>query len=97
MRVADEALRMGLANRVTEPGAALATATALAHDLAQLPQTCLRMDRLSSYEQWDLPFDAAMTNELARGRVSMRAPDRAVDRFVAGEGRHGADRPSSSA
>jgi hypothetical protein len=37
-----------------------------------------------------------MANELARGRVSMRAPDQAVDRFVAGEGRHGADRPPSS-
>jgi enoyl-CoA hydratase len=93
----DEALRMGLANRITEPGGALATATGLAHDLAQLPQTCMRMDRLSSYEQWDLPFDAAMANELTRGRISMRAPDQAVDRFVAGEGRHGADRPSSSA
>jgi enoyl-CoA hydratase len=91
-----EALRMGLANRITDPGAALATATELAHDLARLPQTCLRMDRLSSYEQWDLPFVAAMANELARGRVSMRAPDQAVDRFVAGEGRHGADRPPSS-
>src|SRR3954452_6396 len=51
----DEALRMGLANRITEPGEALATATELAHELAQLPQTCMRMDRLSSYEQWDLP------------------------------------------
>jgi enoyl-CoA hydratase len=91
----DEALRMGLANRITEPGDALTTATALAHDLARLPQTCLRMDRLSSYEQWDLPFDEAMANELARGRVSMRAPDRAVDRFVAGEGRHGETRPSN--
>src|SRR5215213_7961856 len=93
----EEALRMGLANRITEPGHALATAIELARELAQLPQTCMRMDRLSSYEQWDLPFDAAMANELTRGRVSMRAPDRAVDRFVAGEGRHGADRPSSSA
>ena len=65
------------------------TAVALAHELARLPQTCMRMDRLSSYEQWDLPFDAAMDNELVRGRVSMRAPDQAVDRFVAGEGRHG--------
>lgn len=85
----DEALRMGLANRITEPGEALSTAVALAHDLAGPPQTCMRMDRRSSYEQWDLPFDEAMDNELVRGRVSMRAPDQAVDRFVAGEGRHG--------
>jgi enoyl-CoA hydratase len=85
----EEALRMGLANRLTEPGEALRTAVGLAHDLAQLPQTCMRMDRLSSYEQWDLAFDAAMDNELVRGRTSMRAPDQAVDRFVAGQGRHG--------
>jgi enoyl-CoA hydratase len=85
----DEALRMGLANRLTEPGAALATAVGLAHDLARLPQTCMRNDRRSSYEQWDLGFDAALANELVLGRDSMRAPDQAVDRFVAGEGRHG--------
>jgi enoyl-CoA hydratase len=85
----DEALRMGLANRLTEPGEALAAAVALGHDLARLPQTCMRMDRLSSYEQWDLPFRTAMDNELVRGRVSMTAPDQAVGRFVAGEGRHG--------
>lgn len=92
----DEALRMGLANRLTEPGDALLTATQLAHDLARLPQTCMRMDRWSSYEQWDLHLDAAMDNELRRGRASMRAPDQAVDRFVAGEGRHGAKRPPGS-
>jgi enoyl-CoA hydratase len=85
----EEALRMGLANRLTEPGDALATAVALGHELARLPQTCMRMDRLSSYEQWDLPFDDAIANELARGRESMAAPDQAVGRFVAGEGRHG--------
>ena len=85
----EEALRMGLANRLTEPGGALAAAVELAQELARLPQTCMRMDRMSVYEQWDLPFDEAMDNELVRGRVSMRAPDQAVGRFVAGEGRHG--------
>jgi enoyl-CoA hydratase len=85
----DEALRMGLANRLTDPGGALDAALALGHALAELPQTCMRMDRLSAYEQWDLPYRAAMDNELAHGRVSMRAPDQAVGRFRAGEGRHG--------
>ena len=85
----EEALRMGLANRLTEPGDALTTAVGLAHDLARLPQTCMRNDRQSSYEQWDLAFDDAMANELVLGRGSMRAPDQAVDRFVVGEGRHG--------
>jgi enoyl-CoA hydratase len=85
----EEALRMGLVNRLTAPGAARSAAVELAHELARLPQTCMRMDRMSVYEQWDLPFDAAMENELVRGRVSMGAPDQAVGRFVAGEGRHG--------
>jgi len=88
----DEARLMGLANRLTEPGGALTAAIALAQELAALPQTCMRMDRRSSYDQWDLTLDAAIDNELALGRASMRAPDQAVDRFVAGEGRHGSRR-----
>ena len=35
----DEAHRIGLANRLTEPGGALAAARTLAHDLAALPPT----------------------------------------------------------
>jgi len=50
----DEALRMGLANRLVEPGDARKAAVALAADLAALPQRCLREDRASSYEQWGL-------------------------------------------
>ncbi|HEY3725411.1 MAG TPA: crotonase/enoyl-CoA hydratase family protein [Acidimicrobiia bacterium] len=88
----DEARLMGLANRLTEPGGAVTAAIALARELAAFPQTCMRMDRRSSYDQWDLNLDAAIDHELALGRESMRAPDQAVDRFVAGEGRHGAGR-----
>src|SRR6266542_3332503 len=47
----DEALAMGLANRLAEPGGALEDALALARELAALPQLCLRSDRRSSYEQ----------------------------------------------
>src|SRR5262245_47791962 len=46
----DEALQFGLVNRLTEPGGALAAAVGLAHELAGLPQLCLRSDRRSSYE-----------------------------------------------
>src|SRR5712672_1130120 len=53
----DEALRMGLANRLTEPGGALDAAKTLAHELAALPPRCLREDRLSSYEQWGTSID----------------------------------------
>src|SRR6202047_948333 len=43
---APEALEIGLANRVVPPGQALAASVALAHELAALPQVCLRSDRL---------------------------------------------------
>jgi len=85
----DEALRMGLANRLAEPGQVLTAAVALAKELARLPQTCLREDRASSYEQWNLPLDAALANELEHGRVALGAEDLAVGRFLEGEGRHG--------
>ena len=52
-----EAERIGLVNRVVAPGQALAAAVALAHELAALPQTCLRNDRRSALEQWDLTED----------------------------------------
>jgi enoyl-CoA hydratase len=87
----DEAAGMGLANRLTEPGGALAAATELAHALARLPQTCMREDRASSYEQWALPLDDAIQLELRHGRRSLGSPelDANVGRFVDGEGRHG--------
>ncbi len=87
----DEALRMGLANRITEPSHALSTAVALASELTEFPQRCLREDRLSSYEQWALPIEDAMRVELQHGLTVLRAGE-AVDgatRFAAGAGRHG--------
>ena len=44
----EEALRMGLVNRLVPRGDALAAAVTLAGELAALPQTCLRSDRLST-------------------------------------------------
>src|SRR3954463_3078940 len=44
---ADEALAMGLVNRVVPRGQALVEAQDLARSLAALPQACLRSDRLS--------------------------------------------------
>ena len=88
----DEALEFGLANRVTEPGRALVEAVDLAQDLAHFPQTCMRNDRLASYEQWGVPLDDALRAEYSRGRDTLDRADFAaeVSRFVAGEGRGGA-------
>ncbi len=88
---AEEALRMGLTNRLVEPGQALRTAMALAEELAKMPQTCLRSDRLSAYEQWSLGWDAAIGNEFRRGMRVMQSGEavEGAQRFAGGEGRHG--------
>ena len=87
-----EAERIGLANRVTAPGGALAAALDLAVELAALPQRCLRNDRLSAIEQWDLDLDAATRNEARRGRATIDSGETlaGASRFAAGAGRHGA-------
>ena len=64
---ADEALAMGLCNRVCEPGAALDTALSLARELADFPQRCMRADRLSTYTQWELPLQEALLAETRGG------------------------------
>lgn len=86
-----EAERIGLVNRVVPPGEALSAAVALAKELAALPQRCMRNDRLSAIEQWDLPEDAAMRNEAARGRETIASGEtlEGAARFAAGAGRHG--------
>lgn len=89
---APEALQMGLANRVVPPGQALAASVALAHQLAALPQVCLRSDRKSALEQWGLSEEAAAVNEARRGRdvVSSGETLAGAARFAGGAGRGGA-------
>jgi enoyl-CoA hydratase len=88
---AEEALAIGLANRVVEPGQALPSAIALAHELAALPQRCLRSDRLSAYEQGTLPLTEAMAREFQRGLEVIASGETAAGaaRFAGGAGRHG--------
>jgi enoyl-CoA hydratase len=88
---AEEALAMGLTNRVVPHGQARQAAEALAHELARLPQVCLREDRLSVYEQADLSFEQAIANEVRHGIASLSADAAAgAQRFASGAGRHGA-------
>lgn len=88
---AEEALQMGLANRVVADGTALDAALALAQQLAQFPQNCLRSDRLSAYEQWGLSLEDALGNEFQRGMrvIASRETVTGASRFAAGKGRHG--------
>jgi enoyl-CoA hydratase len=96
----DEAFRMGLANRLTEPGAALTEARELAAQLAAFPQLCMRSDRLSAYEQAPLNLADAIRNEYRHGIATIRSGETVAGarRFAAGAGRHGkfGDGPSSA-
>ncbi|MCP4668821.1 MAG: enoyl-CoA hydratase, partial [Deltaproteobacteria bacterium] len=86
------ALRMGLANRVVEPGASRARAEALAGQIARFPQQCLLSDRRSAYEQWDLSLKEALQNEFKLGMETIESGEtlEGAARFVDGQGRHGA-------
>ncbi|MES1991509.1 MAG: crotonase/enoyl-CoA hydratase family protein [Pseudomonadota bacterium] len=88
---AAEALSMGLANRVVPKGQARAEAEKLAAEIARFPQACLKGDRMSAYEQWDLAFDAAMANEFAYGVavLSTGETQKGAARFASGKGRGG--------
>jgi enoyl-CoA hydratase len=92
---AAEALAMGLVNRVVPDGSARAAAVSLAAELAALPQTCLRHDRLSAIEQWDLPEPEATANEFRHGLATLGSGETATgaERFAAGQGRSGRPAP----
>jgi enoyl-CoA hydratase len=88
---ADEALAMGLANRVVDDGQALDAAQALAAQIAAFPPSCLRADRASALAQWDWPLDQALQREGAGGYAVVEAEGVAgAARFAGGAGRHGA-------
>lgn len=86
----DEALAIGLVNRVVAPRSARAEAEALAHQLAALPQACLRSDRRSVYDGFGLEESTALASEFARGQTVLADALRGAARFSAGAGRHGA-------
>lgn len=89
---APEALQIGLVNRIVPHGQARVAAEALAGELAALPQTCMRNDRLSAMESISLDHDAAMAREYAYGMASLSDPAliAGVTRFREGAGRGGA-------
>jgi enoyl-CoA hydratase len=88
---AEEALRVGLANRVVPDGQARAAAEALAAEIARFPQRCMRADRRSAYEAWSLDESAAIANELRHGLAVIESGEtrEGAARFAAGAGRHG--------
>jgi enoyl-CoA hydratase len=87
----EEAVRMGLTNRITRKGGALDGALTLAQQLASFPQICMRGDRQSVLTQWGLDVTAALAEETRIGLATIRSGETAegAARFVAGAGRHG--------
>jgi enoyl-CoA hydratase len=87
----EEALRMGLANRLVEKGEALAAAVELAQRIAAFPQLCLRSDRMAAYAESTMPVPEAIRNEFRRGMEVVAAGEltAGVQRFAEGKGRHG--------
>ena len=82
---------MGLANRVVKKGTARPAAEALAEEISRFPQKCMRSDRLSAYQQFDLPFDQAMQNEFELGLRTIQSGEtlEGATRFAHGAGRRG--------
>jgi len=82
----EEALRMGLANRLVPRGQALAAAMSLAREIASHPQAALRSDRLCSYEQWNLALDEALGAEYRRGIATLETGEMlgGLDRYASG-------------
>jgi enoyl-CoA hydratase len=87
----EEALRMGLVNRMVESRKALSAARELALQLSAFPQRCLRSDRMSVYEGFTMPLKDAIRNEFRHGIETIRSGETraGAQRFASGIGRHG--------
>jgi len=87
----EEALAMGLANRLVESGDAFEAALELARSIAQFPQRCLRSDRISALEQWGESESDALREETRLGLEVIRSGEtqQGAALFASGAGRHG--------
>jgi enoyl-CoA hydratase len=87
---AREAMTMGLANRLVPAGTTVASAQALAREIAGFPQVCLLSDRAAIMGQWGLSEEDAICREVALGQGAFQEESRSgASRFVSGSGRHG--------
>lgn len=86
-----ECLQMGLANRVVADGKALESAIELAKTISMFPQTCMKKDRMSVYQQEDMGFSDAMMNEFRLGMDVIQSGEtlKGAGDFASGKGRHG--------
>lgn len=95
---ADEALRIGLVDRVVPAGTALDAAIALGAQIAAFPWTTVLADLHSARAAFDRPLPDALAAEFASGMAALTdgTATAGAARFAAGAGRHGApiDDPS---
>ena len=87
----DEALSIGLANRVVPDGESRVAAESLAQEIAAFPQRCMRADRSSVHGQWSLSVSDALAAEYARGFGVLASGESGAGAalFVKGAGRGG--------
>jgi enoyl-CoA hydratase len=88
---AEEAYAIGLANLVVDVGNSRPEAEKLAREIAAFPQTCMREDRLSAYDQYGLIIREAMSNEFEHGLKTLQSGEtfEGAKRFSKGAGKHG--------
>jgi enoyl-CoA hydratase len=86
---AQEALDIGLANRVVPTGAARQAAEELAAQIAAFPQACVRTDRHAVYESLGGSVEDAMRTEFTHGLTALAHAAEGVQRFAGGAGRGG--------
>jgi enoyl-CoA hydratase len=88
---AQEALEMGLINRVVEKGKAREAAEELAAQLTEFPQTCMRNDREALYRGIGMTFAAGLEMEYKLGIKTLESGESVsgAGRFTEGEGKHG--------
>jgi enoyl-CoA hydratase len=87
---AEEAYRIGLANRIAPKHRSREVAEALAHEIARFPQACVRADRRSAVAQHGMPVMEALRQEweMSVGVIETEGAAGAA-RFASGKGRHG--------
>ncbi len=88
---ANESLSWGLANRIVPHGQSREEAEKLAMEIAKFPQTCMRNDRLSSYQQFGMDLAVAMANEFDLGLKTIESGEHleGSKAFTQGKGKHG--------
>jgi enoyl-CoA hydratase len=88
---AEEALHIGLADRLAPEGKALEMATALAHEISQFPPLAMRADRDAAWAAFDSD-EATMLIEEDAGAQAAKRVDAAVGaaQFKSGVGKGGA-------